>query len=482
MQNTRSLSRPVRLAYIYVKKALKYVFIIFNIKGGTDVEGTITNIRNNIKVKGYNLWLLIASAGIASVGLDVNSPAVIIGAMLISPLMSPILGIGLSIGTVDRDMLWHANRNFGIAVFISFATSFFYFFISPLGQPTAEMYARIEPTLLDVFVAFFGGVAGIVAGSRAEKTNALPGVAIATALMPPLCTSGFGLATGRMEFLFGAFYLFFLNAVFISISTYFVVRLLKFPRASYMDPEREKKIVRWMSVIVFIIVVPSMYLLYTVIVEIRLNRDIENFLRTAIDSEENEVLRHELLDYDSLQVLQAYVVGDYISPSIRDSLESLLPDFHLDDTKLRLVQVNVPKEERDLLASEISGNLLSFVQANSRVADSLNTRVRNLEERMTNFRNDSILFAELKEYLPKYFPDLTYFALANAVETDFSSRNIAVLPQGDTILTDYRDRDEPIILVDWKRNRRTRNYQERLTEAIRIKFQNDSLQVRRIDR
>ncbi|MEM7036186.1 MAG: DUF389 domain-containing protein, partial [Bacteroidota bacterium] len=209
---------------------LRDLFVmVINIKHTTDVEGTITTINGGIEVKGYNIWILVASAVLACIGLDTNSVAVIIGAMLISPLMSPILGIGLSVGINDQKTLQNALYNFGVAVGVSLLAAFVYFLVTPLGRETAEMAARTKPTVLDIMVGFFGGVAGIVAGSRKEKTNAIPGVAIATALMPPLCVAGYGLAKMNMNYFAGAFYLFFLNSVFIALSTFLIVRYLNFP-------------------------------------------------------------------------------------------------------------------------------------------------------------------------------------------------------------------------------------------------------------
>ena len=198
----------------FYKYLLKVLNRVANISDGTDVFGTIEHIKKDINIRGSNIWILVCSTMLASIGLDLNSAAVIIGAMLISPLMSPILGIGLAVGINDRDTLIESLKNFGLAIAVSLLTSVFYFLITPLGEPTSEIIARTQPTLLDVFVAIFGGIAGIVAGSRKEKTSAIPGVAIATALMPPICVAGFGIATGHWNYFAGAFYLFFINAVF----------------------------------------------------------------------------------------------------------------------------------------------------------------------------------------------------------------------------------------------------------------------------
>ncbi|HSA57090.1 MAG TPA: DUF389 domain-containing protein, partial [Gemmatimonadaceae bacterium] len=182
-----------------------------SLAAGTDREGTVTRVRADVPLRGTNIWLLICSALLACIGLDTSSAAVIIGAMLISPLMAPILGIGVGVGINDRTLMRSALTSFGGATLASLLTATLYFLVTPLGELTPELRSRTIPTLLDVGVAFFGGVAGIVAGSRREKTVAIPGVAIATALMPPLCTAGFGLASGLFSVFFGAIYLFFIN-------------------------------------------------------------------------------------------------------------------------------------------------------------------------------------------------------------------------------------------------------------------------------
>ena len=197
---------------------------------------TIEYIRKNVEFKGPNLWILIFAIFIASIGLNVNSTAVIIGAMLISPLMGPILGIGTGAAINDLDLLKKAFNNLAIATLFGVATSTIYFSISPLSDAQSELLARTNPTIWDVLIAFFGGLAGIVAGSRKEKSNAVPGVAIATALMPPLCTAGYGLATGNLYYFLGAFYLYFINGVFISVATYLIVRLLRYPCLLYTSP------------------------------------------------------------------------------------------------------------------------------------------------------------------------------------------------------------------------------------------------------
>ena len=185
---------------------------------------TIANIRSGVEFKGASLWILIFAILIASLGLSVNSTAVIIGAMLISPLMGPIIGMGLALGINDYELLKRSMKSYSVATVISILTATLFFFISPFDQPQSELLARTSPTIYDVFIALIGGLAGFIALSTKDKGNVIPGVAIATALMPPLCTAGYGIAIGSFRFM-GAFYLYFINTVFIVTATFIGTRI-----------------------------------------------------------------------------------------------------------------------------------------------------------------------------------------------------------------------------------------------------------------
>ena len=241
----------------------------FRIIDLADHEQTIVGIKKDIEFRGFNLWILVFSIVICSIGLNVDSPAVVIGAMLISPLMGPIMGLGLGLGTNDADTFKNALGNLGIAVGIAILTSALYFFTSPLNEASSELLSRTQPTLLDVVVALFGGLAGILAGSRKEKSNVIPGVAIATALMPPLCTAGYGLANGEWNFLFGGFYLFLINTALIALSTWVVVRYLRFPTLTYVEPAVERRYKRLSALLFLALLGPSAWIFLGIVVESR---------------------------------------------------------------------------------------------------------------------------------------------------------------------------------------------------------------------
>src|SRR3954469_6543286 len=237
----------------------KYLEKVLDLRATSDFEKAKSTISEGVNLRGYNLWILLCAALLASLGLDTNSTAVIIGAMLISPLMSPILGVGMSVAIHEKALLVRSLRNLGMAVGISLSASALYFALTPLGEVTPELQARTFPTLLDVLIALFGGIAGIVSISRRDQTNAIPGVAIATALMPPLCTAGFGIATKHWNYFLGAFYLFFINAVFISLTTYLIAKYLHFPSKEFLNEDLHKKYSLWFTVISIIALLPSIY-------------------------------------------------------------------------------------------------------------------------------------------------------------------------------------------------------------------------------
>jgi len=332
----------------------KYIQNILNLKENTDFEKTKSTISDGVSLRGYNLWILVCSTILASIGLDTNSTAVIIGAMLISPLMSPILGVGLSVAIHDRGVLIRSLRNFFTAVVISLAVSIIYFFLSPLGEPTSELQARTFPTLLDVLIALFGGIAGIVSISRHEQTNAIPGVAIATALMPPLCTAGFGIAYANWSYFFGAIYLFFINAVFISLATYLIVRYLHFPEKEFVNTKVARQYRRWFIILSIVALTPSIYFLYTVYKDEVIKKRIQEIVLSPIKKHGNEILKWEVQNRDSIKLIKVYHSGMQLSDSLKNSIDSSLKKHELNSYHLVSMRVNLTKEEVSELSAEMT--------------------------------------------------------------------------------------------------------------------------------
>ena len=259
-----------------------------------DYEFIHEEIEKGIIFKGTNLWILIFAIVIASIGLNMNSTAVIIGAMLISPLMGPINGMGYSLATYDFFLFRKSVKNFSFAVGASLLTSTLYFAVTPVNTAHSEILARISPTIYDVLIALFGGLAGIVAISSKRKGNVIPGVAIATALMPPICTAGYGLATLQFNFLFGALYLFTINTVFIGVASLFVCQFLRFPIRTIVDSERRKRINQYISLILTITIVPSVYFGYLLVQNERFSERAKLFVKEISVTEGTYLLDSKL--------------------------------------------------------------------------------------------------------------------------------------------------------------------------------------------
>lgn len=336
----------------------KFFLDLVNIRHNTDFEKTKLSINEGIHLRGYNFWILICSTVLSDIGLDVNSAAVIIGAMLISPLMSPILGVGFSLAIHDKKVLLQSLKNLTTAVLISLGVSIVYFYLSPLGQPTPELQARTFPTLLDVLIALFGGVAGIVSISRQQQTNAIPGVAIATALMPPLCTAGFGIGTYNWNFFFGAFYLFFINAVFISMATYLIARYLRFPEKKFINRKIAVQYRTWFIIISMIALTPSIYFLYSVYKKELIKTDINDLAINRIKKEGNEILKWEVTDADTATFIKAYYSGKQLSDSLLKNIDSALHAHKMYSYYLLPLRVNLTKAEVSQLSADMTRKII----------------------------------------------------------------------------------------------------------------------------
>ena len=274
----------------YVKRTIRYYA---NIYDHIDTEDAAQRIKSGIWFRGPNVWILAFSIVIASAGLNVNSTAVIIGAMLISPLMGPIIGLGLALGTNDLDLLKLAAKNLLVMVLISLVASTLFFLLSPLEliNPT-ELMARTRPTIYDVLIALFGGLAGILENSRKERGTVIAGVAIATALMPPLCTAGYGLSSFHFQYFFGAMYLFIINTVFITLATYVMVKYLRFKTVSGLEPAVAKRRNNTITALIAIVVIPSIISAIGMIRDNNFERNVEAFVQ-----ENRLVSRSYIYDY-----------------------------------------------------------------------------------------------------------------------------------------------------------------------------------------
>ena len=320
-----------------VQQFLEVVKRYFNIMPDMeDRTQVIEQISQGVSFRGANLWVLIFAIFIASLGLNVNSTAVIIGAMLISPLMGPIIGMGLAIGINDIELFKKAWRNFAVATLISVLTAMVYFLVTPIDEAQSELLARTAPTIYDVLIATFGGAAGITALCTRGKGNVIPGVAIATALMPPLCTAGYGLATGNLLYFLGAFYLFFINTVFITISTFLGVRLMQFPRRTFLATEQQKRAQQIIGAIVVLTMIPAAIMTFGIVRKGISDSHVRSFVKKELAQTGTQIISQEI-DRDSM-VLNIVAVGKEIDTAKQNEATKRLVFYDLEDYRLNLIQ------------------------------------------------------------------------------------------------------------------------------------------------
>ena len=376
------------------------------------------DIRDGVEVRGTNLWVLMLAIFIASIGLDVNSTAVIIGAMLISPLMGPIMGVGYGVGIDDHLLIKKALANLLISFLIALFTSTLYFLISPLSTAQSELLARTTPTIWDVLIALFGGLAGIIAMTRKEKSNVIPGVAIATALMPPLCTAGYGIANGSLEMFLGAFYLFFINCVFIALATLLLIRYIRPPRKKYEDEARGQKIKVYIYIVVLVTLLPSIYLAYGMVTKVMFNSKAHEFIKNELNFE-NSFIARQNISADKHQI-DITLVGQKISDEKLAEIAQKLPTYKLKDAKFTVHQ-NVIQEldeaslKKSLLAEVLHSNQKALNTENTQVL-ALKSAIASLkalqDQHADNLKEEQKLFEELVAQ----YPEIKQLSTARATE------------------------------------------------------------------
>jgi uncharacterized hydrophobic protein (TIGR00271 family) len=426
-----------------------------------DEAGIIQSISRGVDFRGINLWTLIFAILIASIGLNVNSTAVIIGAMLISPLMGPIMGIGLGVGINDLSLIQRALKNLSIAVFISLLTSTVYFFLSPLHNAQSELLARTSPTIWDAFIAFFGGLAGIVAGSRREKiTNVIPGVAIATALMPPLCTAGYGLASGNLYYFAGAFYLFLINSICISLATFLIVRFLGYQQKQYpsLAVDRRVRSTIWLAVI--IVLVPSTYLGYQIVRKTIFEQAAKRFVASEGMFQYRQVISHTARFGRRQSTLELTFVGEPLPGDTLNLLRSRLPAYGLNDVRLLVRQGSFKNEEVDVdaITSTVTEQIIKYSQSSIGRKDRTIDSLRRFIDRN---QSGQVPVADLRNELKTLMPDIQSFT---------GARSLAVGATGnrpDTVLLVYAKFSRRHTLAE---RRRIERWLQSRTKSRKIKL------------
>jgi uncharacterized hydrophobic protein (TIGR00271 family) len=348
--NTDQEKEVIQSQWSELKKSTALFFKrLLSVSDEVDKVSASENIHSDVEFQGFNLWILFCSVLICSIGLNMNSTAVIIGAMLISPLMGPLVGMGFSIGTFDRNLLIKSLKNLANALVISILASYLLFKLAPMSHDQSELLARTRPTLLDLFVALFGGFAGILAATRSIKTNVIPGVAIATALMPPLCTAGYALASSNWTYFFGSIYLFFINAAMIALSALIVVWYLKFPKASYVNKKVQRRGRIYIAVIVLAISVPSILIYVDVLKETIFNNRANLFINECVVDENHKVFDPELMYNENGSYMRVFVYGQDYSEEDILALQEKMKGYNLGNTQLKIENMGSLAESRSMM-------------------------------------------------------------------------------------------------------------------------------------
>jgi len=407
-------------------KSLKAFLVeLLDFREDTDREATVEAVRADIPFKGHIAWILIFSVFVASIGLNVSSTAVVIGAMLISPLMGPIVGIGLSVAINDGTMMRRSFINLGVMVALSVITAFIYFTISPIKEATPELEARTYPTILDVLIAIFGGFALIVAKTKkGTMASALFGVAIATALMPPLCTVGYGLAIGNFKFAGGAMYLFSINAVFIALATFIVAKLLKFPLVKYANQKKRKRVTTIATIVAVAVIAPSIFLFLKLLNVQVYETDASSFVENEMTFTGSEILKKKP-DYDEKKIV-VYFIGNIIPKNQINIWQEKLSQHKDERLASSQLIVHQGSDQSSALAEQLSSQVKSGILEdlylkNQEALESKDAQIRLLEEQLKQLTAIALPFDKVGEEVKILYEGLDRFAYANMVHCDFNS-------------------------------------------------------------
>lgn len=379
-------------------------------------EETIDQVKQGIVFHGSNLWVLIFAIFVASLGLNVNSTAVIIGAMLISPLMGPIIGVGFGVGIIDLDLLRRSFKNFAISTFISVVTAALYFSVTPITEAQSELLARTSPTLYDVLIALCGGAAGIIAISTKGKGNVIPGVAIATALMPPLCTAGYGIAMGNLAYFFGALYLYFINSVFICLATFVGVRMLKFRQKHFVDPLRMQRVKLYIIIIVVVTMIPATYMTIRIIKRSFMESNVLKFVKTELNFKGTQIISHNL-DKET-KSLNIVAVGRNILPKSIAQASKQMHAYKLHAYKLNIIQGSL--SDSTLMSHMLHSVATSTESSNQKLVEQV-AEVQNLEDRVKEYTVYESLSGELRDEIKTLWPAVHSLSLSSVVESSMDS-------------------------------------------------------------
>ena len=388
-----------------------FIIELLDFRHDTDREATIAAIKTDIPFKGATAWILICSIFVASVGLNANSTAVVIGAMLISPLMGPILGIGLSIAINDIDTLRKSLINLATMLVLSLLTAFLFFYLFPLSQDNSELLGRVKPDIRDVLIAFFGGLALIIARTKkGTVASVIFGVAIATALMPPLCTAGYGLSQGNFDYFFGAMYLFTINTIFIALATFLVLKILRFPMLKYANSQRRKNIARIATLLALAAMLPAGWTFYNVLQETRYEQDYKTYLESEINQNDNLWLQRDKIDFDEKMITLNFN-GEIAEATKSDLINELKGYEYLQEFSLT---INGNKNRSADKILDLYDVAIDKIEKRDSIIAALEMNIDSLKLVLSSNKNDmdSKVFLNLSKDAKIQFSDLESFGYA----------------------------------------------------------------------
>lgn len=420
-----------------------------------DESEAVKSIREGVEMKGATIWILIAAILLASLGLNVNSTAVIIGAMLISPLMGPIMGVGLAIGLGDFDLMKRSFKNYLVITLFSVVTATLFFLISPsVSEGQSELLARTSPTIYDVFIALFGGAAGFIALSTTKKGSVIPGVAIATALMPPLCTAGFGLATGNLLYFLGAFYLYFINSVFICVATFLGTRFMRFSRLKYVDKEREKKVRNYIVWVVVLTMIPAVYLTYGILNDTIYEGSVNRFVNEQLSFENAQVVDKKVEKRDGTKELRVVLVGKEVADSTIIMAQRRMADYNLGDTKLVVLQGVSGQQAASMDITSVRAQVLEDFYKNGEVKlQQQAVLIDSIQGILNSYLTYDELARTLMPEMKVLYPQVTRFSLSRSLEMSVDSARADTVTFAIIHLNKRMDDREKAKMVEWMKAR-----------------------------
>jgi uncharacterized hydrophobic protein (TIGR00271 family) len=463
-----NIKKDAQGLFISIKKFLKE---LLDFREDTDREATIEAIKNDIPFKGATAWILVCSIFVASIGLNANSTAVVIGAMLISPLMGPILGVGLSIAINDVDTLKRSLINLGIMIALSLITAFLFFYLFPLSEDTSELLGRVKPDIRDVLIAFFGGSALLIARTKKGTiASVIFGVAIATALMPPLCTAGYGLAKGNWQYFGGAMYLFTINTIFIALATFIILKVLRFPMLKYVNSAKRKRIGQVASLLAIVVMIPAIWTFINVLQESNFNRDAKAF----VDSELKELPHFEYIKKNAIY--------NYID---RKNSSIDINTFGLDEIPETTINLLVARMKN---YNALSMSKLNFNQNNSKGLDNFKymeeLRYRDSLDLLSQTQKITFLEGKVKQLskLEKYY--IPFNELTKEVKINYE--NLDQFSYSNVINTNFTKTDTITVFtvkwIDSLANEKSRvKDSEKLEKWLKLKLNLDTLVVKRVN-